>query len=341
VALIILGAVAVPASALQAASAPVKVQVASSSPWTSTGIDVRAGDSISIRATGLVHFGPAPINAVAPAGLGTAACDAIKQREGRTRPFPAPDLQCWSLIGKIGDAPPFQIGSGKTFRAPSAGTLSLGVNDNRLADNTGAWAAEISMTPPGAAVPAKGESNAKWLAIVAALVILAIVVALVVLLRRRSAQQPGEAPPPTEEPLDVPVVVPAEAQIGVIEEAITPEEVAAAFPVPDELVQQSVAPVEGELVDVNIFEVQLSNGTDLRVGYNYFPEGTDLHWQVRQGSLFAHGRFATNGGGSLYHYVTLPLGVHLEPDPGSVDVEFMWTIGGVPFRYSVRRDPGY
>jgi hypothetical protein len=37
----------------------------------------------------------------------------------------------------------------------------------------------------------------------------------------------------------------------------------------------------------------------------------------------------------------LPLGVHLEPDPGSVDVEFTWAIGGVPFRYSVRRDPGY
>jgi len=38
--------------------------------------------------------------------------------------------------------------------------------------------------------------------------------------------------------------------------------------------------------------------------------------------------------------VTLPLGVHLEPAPAAVDVQFTWAIGGVPFRYSVRRDPG-
>ena len=42
----------------------------------------------------------------------------------------------------------------------------------------------------------------------------------------------------------------------------------------------------------------------------------------------------------MYHYVTLPLGVHLEPAPAAVDVQFTWSIGGVPFRYSVRRDPG-
>jgi hypothetical protein len=102
----------------------------------------------------------------------------------------------------------------------------------------------------------------------------------------------------------------------------------------------SVAPVEGEIVDVNIFEVEIANGTDLRVGYNYFPEDTNLHWQVRQGTLFAHGQFPTNGGGNMYHYVTLPLGLRLEPTPAAVDVQFTWAIGGVPFRYSVRRDPG-
>jgi hypothetical protein len=103
----------------------------------------------------------------------------------------------------------------------------------------------------------------------------------------------------------------------------------------------SVAPAEGEVVDVNIFEVEITNGTELRVGYNYFPEDTDLRWQVRQGSLFAHGQFPTNGGGNIYHYVTLPLGVRLEPGPEPVDVQFNWSIGGVPFGYSVRRDPGY
>lgn len=336
----VLALVVGPASALLAATSdPVKVPVSSSDTWTNTGVNVGEGDSISIEATGLVHFGPSPIDAVAPAGLPAAACAAITEREGRTRPFSAPGLRCWSLIGKIGSGPPFQVGANKTLRAPSAGELFLGVNDNRLADNIGAWSAAISVTP------SSGGSDSKLLPILALAALAGVALVAILLLLRRRRRVPPDGGEPTDPPVDVPdvvpVAVPADVAMGVIEEAVAPEAVTAALGIPDELVQQSVAPVEGEFVDVNIFEVQLSNGTDLRVGYNYFPEGTDLHWQVRQGSLFARGRFATNGGGSLYHYVTLPLGVHLEPDPGSVDVEFSWTIEGVPFRYSVRRDPGY
>jgi hypothetical protein len=340
-----LALLAVPALALYAAtpaaSAPVGVSVASSRTWTNTGVTVHAGDSISIRATGIVHFGPGDIAAVPPAGLAPGRCAAIIARD--TKPFPAPKLRCWSLIGRIGTAPPFQLGANTTLRAPSAGELFLGVNDNRLTDNTGAWNAAISVT---ASADSSGGDSSSKLPLILGLVALAVVALVaILLLGRRRRRRPPSAGEPTEEPVDVPVpvlaTVPADAPIGVIEEAVAPEEVTAALGIPDELVQQSVAPVEGEFVDVNIFEVQLTNGTDLRVGYNYFPDDTDLHWQVRQGSLFARGRFATNGGGSLYHYVTLPLGVHLEPDPGSVDVEFAWTLGGVPFRYSVRRDPGY
>jgi hypothetical protein len=347
VAVPVLALVAAPALALlaatPAASAPVGVKVGSSRTWTNTGVNVHTGDTISIHATGVVHFGPKPIDAVAPAGLPPADCAAIIQREGKTKPFAAPNLRCWSLIGRIGTAPPFQLGANTTLRAPSAGELFLGVNDNRFNDNAGRWNTAISVT---ASADSSGGGSSSKLPLILALVVVAVVaLAAVLLLGRRRRREAPNADEPNDQrlemPVPVPVAAPTDTPMPGIEEAVAPEAVTAALGIPDELVQQSVAPVEGEFVDVNIFEVKLSNGTDLRVGYNYFPEGTDLNWQVRQGTLFAHGRFATNGGGSLYHYVTLPLGVHLEPDPGSVDVEFMWTIGGVPFRYSVRRDPGY
>jgi hypothetical protein len=171
---------------------------------------------------------------------------------------------------------------------------------------------------------------------------------LLLLLARRRRRREAVVAAPSDAPAEVvvaevpPEPVPVPAALILDDPVVEPttEEAGGLFANAPGPLGTSVAPVEGEVVDVNIFEVEIANGTDLRVGYNYFPEGTDLHWQVRQGSLFAHGRFPTNGGGNMYHYVTLPLGVHLEPAPAAVDVQFTWAIGGVPFRYSVRRDPG-
>ena len=86
--------------------------------------------------------------------------------------------------------------------------------------------------------------------------------------------------------------------------------------------------------------MEFSDRASLRVGYNYFPEGTVVHWRVAQrANPRASGEFVTNGGGNTYHFVTIPLGVELEPDPDGADVNFTWAIGSVPFHYSVRRDP--
>ena len=93
-------------------------------------------------------------------------------------------------------------------------------------------------------------------------------------------------------------------------------------------------------VDVNIFQVDLLDGCALRVGYNYFPEGTVVYWKVIQRrATRATGDFITNGGGSTYHFVTVPLETHLA-NSDAAEVLFTWTIGDVPFRYSVKRDPG-
>ena len=81
----------------------------------------------------------------------------------------------------------------------------------------------------------------------------------------------------------------------------------------------------------------------MRVGYNHFPEGVDLRWQVTQNRIpVAVGSFRTQGGGSTNHFETITLGVKLEgrdTQPDGADVQFDWTINDVPFRYSVRRDP--
>ena len=52
-------------------------------------------------------------------------------------------LPCASLLGKIGDWGPFEVGRYKKFSAPVSGTLVLGVNDNFFLDNHGSWEATI------------------------------------------------------------------------------------------------------------------------------------------------------------------------------------------------------
>jgi hypothetical protein len=95
-------------------------------------------------------------------------------------------------------------------------------------------------------------------------------------------------------------------------------------------------PVTDESVDVNIFEVRIVDGAALRVGYNYFPEATVVHWRIIQNEIeTAAGEFVAEGGGSTYHYVTLPFESALELGSAGAEVRFGWTIGDVPFEYSV------
>ena len=92
---------------------------------------------------------------------------------------------------------------------------------------------------------------------------------------------------------------------------------------------------------MNIFDVEFPDRASLQVGYSYFPEGTVVRWLVRQGAtVAATGEFTTRGGGNTNHFVTILLGVELDPNRDSADVDFTWEIGGVPFGYAVRRDPG-
>jgi hypothetical protein len=91
----------------------------------------------------------------------------------------------------------------------------------------------------------------------------------------------------------------------------------------------------------NIFEVVIKRCVNLHVGYNYFPAGTVVHWNMSQAgvSVSSGNQFTTLGGGKDYHFLTMPIGATLQPDPDA-EVRFSWTINGVLTRYKVTRDNG-
>ena len=300
-----------------------RISVVPSRVWTNTGVALRAGDQITIRARGRIHFGAPPIDRLSPTGIPRGKlCDAINARVPGTSVWPAPLLDCWSLIARIGNGAPFPIATAKTFHAASDGELYLGVNDNFLRDNSGTWSATLVVTPP----PAKSSTNLLPYVLIG-VAILGALVGIVFLVAR--ARRATRARPPRAKPQRAHKPAPTQA--------------AAAAPtaVPSERVLRAgvAVPGNGEFTEVNIFEVEFADSTSLRVGYNYFPEGTLVHWQVAQRTRApVAGEFVTDGGGSTYHFVDIALGGELEPNPDGADVIFTWDIGGVPFHYSVRRD---
>ena len=335
-------AIASPALATSAGPAaktapPVRVELQSRQVYTGTGITLRAGDSVSITASGKIHFGGGEIKSMSPSGIPRGdKCTKIASKQPGATSWPAPKANCWSLIAKVGAATPVEVGSATSFRAQQGGALLLGLNDNFRQDNTGQWLATISVTrasttpSPGSSPGATKKSSTTLLFV---LVGVAVLVALFVLLwarqraqKKRRAVASGMAAAPDDLALVGAAAVAADS---------APEPVAALAP--------WSAPPETDSIDVNIFEVEFSNGLTLRIGYNHFPEGTELRWRVTQNRLTAAaGSFVAKGGGSTNHVETIPLGVKLDgrqTQPDGADVQFDWSINGVPFRYSVRRDP--
>jgi hypothetical protein len=51
--------------------------------------------------------------------------------------FPAPDLPCWSLIARIGNGRPFEVGTSTLITATASGVLFLGINDDSVSGNSG------------------------------------------------------------------------------------------------------------------------------------------------------------------------------------------------------------
>jgi hypothetical protein len=125
----------------------ISVRVPSNVPWTNTGITLRAGDSVTVTASGLIAVeAGGRIPPKAPGGFAPDCAAAASIYGGRFGVFPASQLPCWSLIGRIGgNGMVFEVGARTTFQARSSGVLLLGINDDSFANNSGFWTANVTL----------------------------------------------------------------------------------------------------------------------------------------------------------------------------------------------------
>ncbi len=118
----------------------VSITVPGNSQGTDTGIDLRAGDQVTITATGTVNPGPRVGN-VTPDG-GRVGFGALFGQ------YPVANAGPGALVAYIRQAngqntAPFLIGSQQTFTSPTDGRLVLLINDDDYSDNTGSFTARI------------------------------------------------------------------------------------------------------------------------------------------------------------------------------------------------------
>jgi Ca2+-binding EF-hand superfamily protein len=106
--------------------------------WTDTGIDVRAGDTITFDPQGTVRISNNR-NDIAGAG-GTLS----GRRDANA---PLPNQVAGALIARIGNSVPLFIGNRRSVRAPFSGRIFLGVNDDNLSDNSGDFQVTVNVDP--------------------------------------------------------------------------------------------------------------------------------------------------------------------------------------------------
>jgi hypothetical protein len=114
--------------------------------WTNTKVTVPAGDELGITAGGQITV--SPTETVGPAG--DPSCTPAQNYPGGA--FPAPSLSCYSLIARIGNGTPFEVGTSALVTATSSGVLYVGINDDTFSGNSGSWTVNIKLggLPPPA-----------------------------------------------------------------------------------------------------------------------------------------------------------------------------------------------
>lgn len=117
-------------------------------PWTDSGIEIAAGESMTIVARGRLRIGRIvkPKNDietdVGPAGTFFYGDDEVEHD------FPLPaagkgPAPCYCLIAKIGYGPAFYVGEGWSAIARQSGRLWLGINDYDLSENQGEFYVQV------------------------------------------------------------------------------------------------------------------------------------------------------------------------------------------------------
>jgi hypothetical protein len=112
------------------------IRVNSQLRWTDAVLEVRAGDTITIDASGSILMSDNAVDTASPAG----------SNNGRLAPdAPILNQLAGGLIARIGDYGPIWVGNRRTLRAPVSGRLYLGVNDDHLPDNRGEFVVTVGV----------------------------------------------------------------------------------------------------------------------------------------------------------------------------------------------------
>ncbi len=119
----------------RAVGQPAEVIVSARAGWIDTGIDVRAGDVLVIRAEGTVRLSGNATDSAGPGGANRRADNS-----------PLPNHPSGALIARVGNAVPIFVGDGRAMnRLTTGGRLYLGVNDDHSADNSGQFRATVTV----------------------------------------------------------------------------------------------------------------------------------------------------------------------------------------------------
>jgi arylsulfatase A-like enzyme len=127
---------------------PDALLIAGNSEWSDTGVDLAAGEAVTITAGGRLRIArlkkPKDDSETEVGPQGTFFYnDALQDHD-----FPLPaagkgPAPCFALIGRIGHGKPFFVGSNKSWVAEQSGRLYLGINDFDPAQNQGEFFAQI------------------------------------------------------------------------------------------------------------------------------------------------------------------------------------------------------
>jgi hypothetical protein len=127
--------IAVPLTARGAPPRAKSLVVPSNVAWTYTPIKVKRGQWLRFEPSGEIRLSFRRDDVAAAAGTKSG-------RKAEKAPIPA--VPVGALIGRVNDEKPFSIGdTTQPFQMAADGRLSLGVNDDFVADNSGNYVVKI------------------------------------------------------------------------------------------------------------------------------------------------------------------------------------------------------
>jgi hypothetical protein len=130
-------------TATPAMAAPVTVTLpGTAAGFQPTGLTVSPAHPVQLSATGNIDYGCNNFNACAGDPNGVAPSGEVFPAGDSS--FLAPGLRAFSLVGKIGDGAPFQLGKGPIVLTAGNGPLLIAYNDNAWGDNIGSYTVTLS-----------------------------------------------------------------------------------------------------------------------------------------------------------------------------------------------------